>query len=121
MRLLDSNIIIYSAQKEYSYLRPLLRDPDSYASYISYIEVLGYHRLSETEKRYFKSAFHLLQQLPVTNAIKEKAAEIRQGRKFTLGDAIIAATALVFDLELYTNNVKDFSAIPGLKVINPIK
>ena len=37
------------------------------------------------------------------------------------GDALIAATALEFDLEVYTRNVSDFDWIPNLKVFNPIK
>lgn len=34
--------------------------------------------------------------------------------KLSIPDAIIAATALVYDLELYTLNLKDFRFIPGL-------
>ena len=37
----------------------------------------------------------------------------------SLGDAIIAATALELETELITRNVADFSHIPGLKIINP--
>jgi len=36
-------------------------------------------------------------------------------------DAIIAATALAYDLTLTTNNEKDFSHIKGLKIVNPYK
>jgi hypothetical protein len=35
MKLIDSNIIIYSALDDYRYLRPILKSPDSYASYIN--------------------------------------------------------------------------------------
>ena len=38
----------------------------------------------------------------------------------SLGDAIIAATALEFGHELYTHNPKDFIHIPGLVVIDPL-
>ena len=43
----------------------------------------------------------------------------RKHRKFKLGDAIIASTALVNNLILVTNNVKDFSNVKDLKVIDP--
>jgi len=33
--------------------------------------------------------------------------------------AIIAATALVYDLTLLTNNVADFKSIPNLQIVNP--
>ena len=36
-----------------------------------------------------------------------------------LPDAIIAATALVYDLTLISRNVSDFKNIEGLKVLNP--
>ncbi len=37
-----------------------------------------------------------------------------------LGDALIAATALVHGVELVTRNTADFSGIAGLRVINPL-
>jgi toxin FitB len=39
----------------------------------------------------------------------------------SLGDAIIAATALLHDLEIYTHNVADFTWISGLIVIDPLQ
>ena len=36
-----------------------------------------------------------------------------------LGDAIIAATALVHGLKLVTRNVDDFEHITGLELLNP--
>ena len=36
-------------------------------------------------------------------------------------DTIIAATALVYDLELKTYNLKDFRFIPTLKVSNELE
>jgi predicted nucleic acid-binding protein len=35
-------------------------------------------------------------------------------------DTLIAATALVYDLELRTYNLKDFGFIPGIKVSNDL-
>jgi predicted nucleic acid-binding protein len=36
-----------------------------------------------------------------------------------LPDAIVAATALVYDLILVTRNTSDFKSIEGLEVIDP--
>jgi len=36
-------------------------------------------------------------------------------------DAIIASTALVYDLTLYTYNLKDFMFIPGIKLFKSLK
>ena len=51
--------------------------------------------------------------------IIEEAVRLRQRRNMSLGDALIAATALVENLTLVTRNVDDFKHIPGLKLINP--
>jgi len=37
-----------------------------------------------------------------------------------LGDSIIAATALVHDLTIYTRNLSDFEKTSGISCINPI-
>lgn len=49
----------------------------------------------------------------------EQAVKLRQLRKMTLGDALIAGTALVFGLTLVTRNVDDFQWIAGLSVLDP--
>jgi predicted nucleic acid-binding protein len=51
--------------------------------------------------------------------IKLKTAEIRKVHKIKLPDAIIAATAVVYDLTLITRNTSDFKNINGLNVIDP--
>jgi toxin FitB len=56
----------------------------------------------------------------LTHLTIEKAIEIRQNKKIELGDAIIAATAFVHNLELHTRNIDDFKNIAGLVVIDPM-
>ena len=51
--------------------------------------------------------------------IKEKTAELRKMYKIKLPDAIIAATALVYDLTLITRNTNDFRHIEFLQMIDP--
>ena len=51
--------------------------------------------------------------------IKLKTAEIRKTYKIKLPDAIIAATAIVYNLTLITRNVKDFSEISELQILDP--
>jgi predicted nucleic acid-binding protein len=45
--------------------------------------------------------------------------EIRQQKKIKLGDAIIAATALLNNFTLVTRNQKDFEKINGINILNP--
>jgi predicted nucleic acid-binding protein len=58
--------------------------------------------------------------LPADLSVAERAVALRQQRKMTLGDAIIAATALVHNLPLLTRNVDDFKNITGLRIENPL-
>lgn len=120
MRLFDSNLIIYSASDNYRQLRLLIAESDAVVSSITRVEALGYHKLPEGDKEYFLALFKTLSIMPVTSAIIDKAIELRQQRKMSLGDCLIAATALLNDCELYTNNTADFSHISGLTVVNPL-
>lgn len=120
MIIFDTNILIYSAKPKYTSLRPLFFKPNASTSLISNVEVLGYHLLESTDKTYFESIFRSIRLLPVNLEIISKAIEVRQQKKMSLGDSIIAATSLIFDAELYTRNVSDFKHISGIKVVNPI-
>lgn len=118
--LLDSNIIIYAAKPEYSSLRALISQHSPCLSAVSYVEVLGYHRLTAVEKHYFEAFFQAATILPITSAVLNQAVALRQQQKLTLGDSLIAATALTHHLTLVTRNTKDFDWIPSLKTLNPI-
>ncbi len=50
--------------------------------------------------------------------IVKKTISLRKVSKIKLPDAIIAATAIVYDLHLITHNLKDFINIPGLIVLD---
>ena len=54
-----------------------------------------------------------------TVAIINRAVSLRQQRKMSLGDALIAATAMVEGLPLATRNIKDFRWIDGLTLVEP--
>jgi toxin FitB len=120
MYILDSNILIYSADDEFAYLKPYVSDADNAISYITYIEVLGYHKFEISAKQYFEQLLPVLNHIPIEFDVILKATELRQERKMSLGDAIIAATALHYDLTICTRNTVDFSKIIGLKIYNPI-
>lgn len=119
--LIDSNIIIYSFSEEYAYLRKLFLRENCHLSEISRVEVLGYHGLNEKQKSYFLDIFSYSTVLIPTNEIFNSAIEIRQKYNLKLGDSLIAATALVHKLTLYTRNLKDFERVKRLKCVNPIQ
>ena len=45
---------------------------------------------------------------------------LRQKHSLSVGDAIIAATAVAYNAAIYTRNIKDFVKIKGIKCLNPI-
>lgn len=82
---------------------------------------MGYHRLTEEYRLYFEEFFGVVEVVPISNAVLDRAVLLRQMRRMTLGDAIIAATALVYGRNLVTRNIGDFRWIPELTLINPFE
>ena len=122
MQLFDSNILIYSSKPAFAYLRPLLKAEDAYVSAISVVEVLGYPDLTEDDRHYHESFFATADVQPVSDSVIARTVEVRRlKRRMKLGDALIAATALEFDMTLMTNNEADFTGLAGLRVENPLK
>ncbi len=118
--LLDSNILIYAAEPNYDSVRRFIAQQRPIVSVISKVEVLGYHNLTTENQQKLTRLFQVLPILPVSDAIIEQAITLRQQRKMSLGDALIAATALIHNLRLATANVKDFEWVETLEIINPV-
>jgi hypothetical protein len=117
--LIDSNIIIYAAKPERAELRKLIAEQTPSVSAVSYVEVLGYHKLSEQEREYLEAFFAAASVLAISDNVLMQAVKLRQVRKMTLGDALIAGTALAYDLALVTRNTEDFDWVDGLTLLNP--
>ena len=89
--------------------------------------LMGVHRANTDERRQRRSAFveaviSGTAALDFTVAAARVHAEIhaelaRKGQIIGAHDLIIAATALCHDLSLLTDNVQEFSRVPGLRVI----
>jgi predicted nucleic acid-binding protein len=119
--ILDSNIIIYSTQPENEFLRRLIAEKVPAVSAISYVEVLGYHRLTERERKDLEAFFADARILPLSQPVLDAAVRLRQAKNIKLGDSLIAATALLYDLTLITRNTTDFGGIDNLRVVNPFQ
>ena len=118
MYLLDSNIIIYYSEKKYPCLDAIFQEETLYASEITRLEVLGYHQIGDL-KEFFEKLFTTFNLIPISKIILDTAISLKQQKRMSLGDSIIAATALQNDLSLVTRNVDDFRWISGLDVYNP--
>jgi predicted nucleic acid-binding protein len=117
--LIDSNIIIYATQPEHAVLRGFIAEHAPAVSAVSYVEVLGYHALAEAEQQQLETFFGVATVLPLDQAVLDAAVRLRQRRRMSLGDALIAATCLVHNLILVTRNVRDFAWIPELTLLDP--
>lgn len=83
------------------------------------IEVLGFNG-DPSEMQKLKEFIGLANIFYVDDVIADKTIDLRKAhRKLKLGDALIAATALVNDLILISRNTKDFDSILGLDCVNP--
>jgi predicted nucleic acid-binding protein len=117
--LIDSNIIIYAAQPENDALRQWIAVNAPAVSVVSHVEVLGYHKLTEEDKKHFEEFFAAATILPVTDEVVKQAIRLRQSKKMSLGDSLVAGTALASKRTFATRNTKDFAWIPNLKLIDP--
>lgn len=117
--ILDSNVLIYAIRPEYQNLRIYLEENrlSLHASAISLLEALGYYRLTTSEETEFRKLFDTVVIIPIDSIVITEAIRLRQQRKRSLGDSIIAATGLLYNLPVLTNNVTDFADIHGLTVI----
>ncbi len=87
-------------------------------SVITKIEVLGFNAKDEYQLLLANFMYDATV-LDLTNNVVEVCIELRKKYKTKLPDAIIAATAIVYDLTLITRNLSDFKKITEIKTVNP--
>ncbi|MCC6634789.1 MAG: PIN domain-containing protein [Chitinophagaceae bacterium] len=91
------------------------------SSIITYSEmILSCTKKEEKQKLHSKVSGKILF-LPIEREISDKHAELLDkyhlSHSLKINDALIAATALYYDIPLATCNTKDFKFIPNLKLI----
>lgn len=118
--LLDSNIIIYAAQPEHVALRQFIELHAPAVSVVSYIEVLGYHKMKEDDRQFLEQFFQTAERLPLSETVVQWAVKLRQRRKMSLGDSIVAGTAIAHERTLVTRNTDDFRWIEEIKLLDPL-
>ena len=121
--LLDTSIIVdFLRQKDKSktILYHLGRDKyDLCVSIITHTESYAGKSVWEKEdaRQTLEILFSNIKILPLEEESSKKAGEIRARYGTNIVDAIIAATALFYKLELATLNIKDFENIKGMKLL----
>lgn len=121
--LIDTNVIshLFSErlpQNGKAFLKKVI-DENFIISVIVEIEILTYHELPD-KMPLIEEFLQLANVLALDTITTQKTIELRRkNRKLKIADAIIAATAMVNDFILITNNTKDFKDIVGLELIDP--
>ena len=121
--LLDTNCVIY-------YLNGVLPESarealnvrlaiEANISVISKIELLGYSPPSNVSLKPVQDFVDTSTVFPLDEVVVQKTIEIRRIKKIKLPDAVIAATALIYGLEIISRNKTDFSGIEGLTCYDP--
>jgi len=120
--LVDSNVLIDYVANRFTkgQLKSLdiIFDEALRISVITKIELLGYNS-DEAEEAKMLQFLRYSNIIPLTEDLVERTITIKKAIKIKTPDAIIAATALVNDFTLITNNTSDFKRIAQLKLFNP--
>lgn len=85
---------------------------------------LYFGALNKAELAKIKQHLALFTPFPLDISISNQFIELMEtyalSHKLSLPDALIAATVLIHDVELYTLNVRDFRFISGLRLYQPM-
>jgi predicted nucleic acid-binding protein len=121
MILLDTNVVIYlhGASLDET-LADTLRSSTLDTCNVIVAEVLGYKFIDPEDAKYFEDLFATMNNHVFNTEVTNKVIELRQTMTIKLPDAIIAATALVKGLILWTHNTDDFKNVPKLQLFDPV-
>ncbi len=93
-------------------------DDQSIISFIVEIELQSWNPQNEDDLNVYKVFILNSTIIGINNDIIQETIKIRKSFRLKLPDAIIAATAIINDLILVSDNDKDFKNISNLKYIN---
>lgn len=119
--LIDTNIAIYYfglllEKKSECFLEDLLKSK-FYISVINRIELLGNKNIQSKEQAALDAFINNALVLHLDEEIVVETIKIRKNYTIKLPDAVIAATCIVNNCHLITNNTKDFDKIDGLTTV----
>ena len=118
--LIDSNASIDFFNKSLPESgRSLLINSIPIISIVTFIEIFSKKSLSDGERPDLKDFTEAAIIYDVDTDVALRTIDIRLKYKIKIPDALIAATAIHYNLILVTRNLSDFNNISGLQIINP--
>ena len=121
MILCDTNILVEFYKNDLAVINELRNiGTDQLAISVITQAELYYGAINKAELSQIQKHLNLLNTLPIDQPVSTQfiqlMAQYSLSHKLTIPDALIAATALVYDISLYTLNIKDFRFIEGLNL-----
>jgi len=109
--LLDTNVALYLLGGRILSPLPI----GSYGvSVITEMELLAWPSLTEQEEKRVREFLKAVAVCELTASIRGRAVELRKRQHLKLPDAVVCATAMEFDVELWTNDA-GLARVPGLR------
>jgi predicted nucleic acid-binding protein len=112
---IDTNIAIYLLDGDTS-LAEILNQKQLYLSFITQLELLGYHGLTKQQEQQIEYMLENSVVIDINNKIKQEVIKLRRNYHIKLPDCIVAATAIYLDLPLITAD-KGFNKIEELNLM----
>ena len=121
--LCDTNIIIELLKENQEVISNIRRIgiKSTYFSTITAAE-LYFGAMDKLELQKIRRKINTIVHIPINEAISDVFEQLMLqyslSHKLSIPDALIAATAIYYDIQLYTYKLKDFRFIKGLKLYN---
>ena len=110
--LLDTNTVLYLLADRLAHPMP---QGEYFVSVITEIELLSYPSLTEDEEQKIQTFLDDIVLIELSRDIRSATIDLRRKTGLKLPDAIIAATAIVINAKLLTND-RVFDRVSGLEV-----
>jgi predicted nucleic acid-binding protein len=111
LTVLDTNIVIYLLEGR---LAQPITDSQVSVSIITEIELLSWPHLDANGEAVVRDFLGSIVVIPLTTEVKEEAIRLRRRHGLKIPDAIVAASAIVAQAKLFTNDSR-MVEVPGLK------
>ena len=111
----DTNILLYFLKGEQEIIE-MLSGKQIIISFITELELLSFSSLEPDSEKNIKGLLSSCTIMDINQDIKRNTVQMRKKFKLKLPDAIIAATALQFDLPIITAD-KQFEKVTSLEIV----